>query len=107
MNDPTYVEAARVFAERIVREGGEDASARLDWAFRRALSRDVKPEERTLLLALYEKHHAEYAADKDAALKLVSTGQYPAAKDVDAAELAAWTSVARVILNLHETITRN
>jgi len=107
LDDPTYVEAARVLAERVVREGGGDAAARVGWAFRRALSRDVKPEERALLLALYEKHHAEYAADKDAALKLVSTGQYPAPKDIDAAELAAWTSVARVILNLDETITRN
>ncbi len=107
LDDPTYVEAARVLAERVVREGGGDASARLDWAFRRALSRDAKPEERALLSALYEKHHAEYAADKDAALKLLSTGQHPVAKDIDAAELAAWTSVTRVILNLDETITRN
>ncbi len=107
LDDPTYVEAARVFAERVVREGGGDPSARLGWAFRRAVSREVKPEERALLLALYNKHHAEYAADKDAAQKLVSAGEFPVAKDVDVAELAAWTSVARVILNLDETITRN
>jgi hypothetical protein len=107
LNDPIYVEAARVFAEHIVREGGANALERIGWAYRRTLSREVKKEERTLLLALYEKHLAEYGKDKDAAQKLVGTGEYPMAKDVDVVELAAWTSVARVILNLHETITRN
>ncbi len=107
LDDPTYVEAARVFAEHIVREGGTTPQERLNWAYHRALSRDVKPAERDLLTALYRKHKAEYAADKDAALKLVSAGQYAVPKDLDAAELAAWTSVARVILNLDETITRN
>jgi hypothetical protein len=107
LNDPIYVEAARVFAEHIMRDGGANASERIGWAYRRALSRDVKKDERTLLLALYEKHLAEYGKDKDAAQKLVGTGEYPMAKDVDLVELAAWTSIARVILNLHETITRN
>jgi hypothetical protein len=107
LDDPTYVEAARVFAERILREGGATPEERLNWAYHRALSRDVKPRERDLLRALLDKHQAEYAADKDAARKLVNTGQYAVPKDLDVAELAAWTSVARVILNLDETITRN
>ena len=107
LDDPTYVEAARVFAEHMIREGGATPEERLNWAYRRALSRGVKPQERDLLTALYEKHRGEYAADRDAALKLVSAGQYAVPKDLDAAELAAWTSVARVILNLDETITRN
>jgi hypothetical protein len=106
LNDPTYVEAARVFAERVVREGGDDAAGRVGWAYRRALSRDPRPEERDLLVALYEKHLAEYRADKDAAQLLLHVGDHPASKDADPAELAAWTSVARVILNLHETVTR-
>ncbi len=107
LDDPTYVEAARVFAEHILREGGATPEERLNWAYRRALSRGVKPPERDLLTALYEKHKVEYAADKDAARKLVSAGQYAVPKDLDVVELAAWTSVARVILNLDETITRN
>ncbi|HVS37066.1 MAG TPA: PSD1 and planctomycete cytochrome C domain-containing protein [Gemmataceae bacterium] len=106
LDDPTYVEAARVFAEHIVRQGGTPEQ-RLDWAYRHALSRGVKPQERDLLLALYAKHQREYAADKDAAQKAVSVGQYPVPKDLDVVELAAWTSAARVILNLDETITRN
>jgi hypothetical protein len=107
LNDPIYVEAARVFAERIIEKGGKDTEARLNWAYRRAVSRGVKPEEVKLLTQLYQKHLAEFRADKAAAAKAVAVGQWPVPKDVDTAELAAWTSVARVILNLHETITRN
>jgi hypothetical protein len=107
LNDPTYVEAARVFAEHILKDGGATEPERFAWAFRRALSRDIKPEELKLLTELHDKHLKEFNADKDAAKKLLTAGEWPAAKDVDVAELAAWTSVARVILNLHETITRN
>jgi Protein of unknown function (DUF1553)/Protein of unknown function (DUF1549)/Planctomycete cytochrome C len=106
LNDPIYVEAARVFAERIVKEGGNATADRTGWAYRRALSRDPKAEEHIVLVTLYEKHLAEYSKDKDAAQKLVGTGERPVPKDVDVAELAAWTSVARVLLNLHETVTR-
>ena len=63
--------------------------------------------EAKLLTALYEKHLNEYRADKAAAQKYLSTGERPIPKEMDTAELAAWTSVTRSILNLHETITRN
>jgi hypothetical protein len=107
LNDPIYVEAARTFAERIIKNGGPDTATRLNWAYRRALSRTVKPAEAKLLTELYQKHLAEFRKDKSGAQKAVSVGQAPLPKDVDTAELAAWTSVARTILNLHETITRN
>lgn len=106
LNDPTYVEAARVFAANILKDGGATSADRLDWAYRHALSRSPKPEEQQILMQLLEKHLKEYTADKPAAEKLVASGQWPVAKNVDVAELAAWTSVARTILNLHETITR-
>jgi hypothetical protein len=106
LNDPTYVEASRVFAEHIIRQSG-DMAARLDWAYRRAVSRAVKPDEVKVSTELYQKHLAEFRADRAGAEKAVAVGQWPVPKDVDTAELAAWTSVARVILNLHETITRN
>jgi len=107
LNDPIYVEAARVFAQRILKDGGKETAARLDWAYRRAASRGVKPEEVKVLTALYQKHLAEFQADKVGAEKAVAVGQWPVPKDVNTVELAAWTSVARVILNLHDTITRN
>ncbi len=106
LNDPTYIEGARVLGERILREGGSSTSHRLTWAFRRALSRQPTSEELPVLTGLYEKHLDEFTADRESARQLISTGQWPIADDLDAVELAAWTSVARVILNLHETITR-
>jgi hypothetical protein len=56
--------------------------------------------------ALRLRHHEEYRADRNAALQLLHVGARPMPKDLDSADLAAWTSVARVLLNLHETITR-
>jgi hypothetical protein len=107
LNDPTYVEAARVFAERIVASGGNDLQARLQYAWRTALGRPAKAEEIRVLSDLYEKHRQEYGADAKAAEAIVSAGEAPRAKGVDTVELAAWTSVSRTLLNLHETITRN
>jgi hypothetical protein len=107
LNDPTYVEAARGLAERIRREGGSDIESRIQFVYRQALDRAAAPEEQKALSALYQRHLREYQADRQAAGALLATGEHPAPTDVNAAELAAWTSVARVVLNLHEVITRN
>ncbi|MHC4402183.1 MAG: PSD1 and planctomycete cytochrome C domain-containing protein [Planctomycetota bacterium] len=106
LNDPTYVEAARAFAARIVREAGSDEAGRLRFAFREALGRPPNPKEAAILTELYRKHRSEYADDRPAAEALMKVGESPPATDLDPAELAAWTSVARTVLNLHETITR-
>ena len=106
LNDPSYVEASRAFAERMIREGGSDRQGRLVWAFEIAVSRRPTADEVRLLADLLEKHLTEYRADPEAAKKLLSVGQKPVATDILPADLAAWTSVARTILNLHETITR-
>ncbi len=106
LNDPTYVEAARVFAARILADGGADDQARIAWAVHRALSRPARAEEPPVLLALLTKHRAEFSAERDGARKLLAVGQAPLPANADQAELAAWTSVARTVLNLHECITR-
>ena len=106
LNDPTYVEAARVFASRIINEGGETPTERINWAYQWALSRLPQPKELELMNALYEKHQSEFTGNLEAAEALVTTGETAATEAVEPNELAAWTSVARVILNLHETITR-
>jgi hypothetical protein len=106
LDDPTYVEAARVLAARILREGGKSADERLTWAFRTVLSRRPKAEEMKVLAAVYAKHAREYQQDPAAARKVMSTGEYPVPQGLNVSELATWTSVARVLLNLHETITR-
>jgi hypothetical protein len=107
LNDPTYVEAARVFAEHTIRKGGSSATERLNFAFRQSLSRPPTGEESKILSALLEKHLKQYESDPEAAKKLIAAGDAPVAADLNAPELAAWTSVTRTIFNLHETITRN
>jgi cytochrome c553 len=106
LNDPEFVEAARAFAAKTLAEGGKDDGARAAWAFERATSRLPRPEESKVLLGLLAKHRKDYAADPKAAEELLKLGDTPAPKDVPTAELAAWTSVCRVLLNLHETMTR-
>ena len=106
LNDPTYVESSRVLATSIMKEGATTAD-RLNAIYRRALSRNAKPEEIKVLAALLEKHRAEFTKDVAGAKKLLAVGIAPLPKDVNITELAAWTSVCRVILNLHETVTRN
>jgi hypothetical protein len=106
LNDPEYVEAARALAEHALRAGGQSFSSRLVWAYRRALTRDPRPEEQQVLAGLHDRHLAEYRADPTAAQQILHTGDRPAPPDLDPAELAAWASVARVLLNLHESVTR-
>src|SRR5262249_6399682 len=106
LNDPTYVEAARVLAARVIPEAPGAASAGLDRAFGRAVARPPRTAEAALLTRLLAEHQGQFQDAPAAARSLVAIGESPAPGDIDAAELAAWTSVARVILNLHETITR-
>ncbi|MCS7046555.1 MAG: DUF1549 and DUF1553 domain-containing protein, partial [Gemmataceae bacterium] len=107
LNDPTYVEAARVFAERVLKSSSNDPAARIDYAFRLALQRPATVQERKILSDLAQQHLQHYQANPKQAEVLLQIGERPAAADVPRAELAAWTSVTRAILNLHETITRN
>ena len=105
LNDPTFVEAARLFARKLIESEHRDDAARIDLAFRKALARPAKDRERTSLLALLEKERAHYRASGEEASKLLRVGNAPPPTG-DLAEHAAWTSVCRVILNLHETVTR-
>jgi hypothetical protein len=107
LNDPNYVEAARALAERAMREGGDSTGSRVAWVYKAVLSRPPRPSERPVLSALVETHLSQYRADRAAAEELLRTGARPVPSGLDPAELAAWTSAARVVLNLHETVTRN
>jgi hypothetical protein len=106
LNDPTYVEAARAFAARIVREGGGSPEERLAWAFQQALQRNPRPEEVRTLLPLLDKNRAVYLADATAAESVLKIGQATPPSSSEKVEIAAWMHVARVLLNLHESITR-
>jgi hypothetical protein len=107
LNDPTYVEASRVFAERILKEGGTDTEARIHWAWEQALDRAPRKDELSVASALLNKQLAEYRDDPKSAEALVHVGMAPVPEKCDPTELAAWTSVGRLIMNLHETITRD
>ena len=107
LNAPEFVEAARVFAERVLTDGGATTDERIDFAFKLALSRPAKPAERETLTALLTKHREQYTKDAKAADEVLKTGAKPANAKLDKTELAAWTSVTRTILNLHAGVTRN
>ena len=107
MNDPQIVDASRVFAQRMMTEGGKDAEARVAFAFRLATGRKITKDEAKVLLGLYKQQLVEYQQNKESADKLLNAGSFKAKPELDRAELAAWTMVASTILNLDETITKN
>jgi hypothetical protein len=106
LNDPTYVEAARVLAEQVMRKAGTNVDDRINWTFMRALDRKPNIEEMRVLDGLARKQINRYANHPDDASKLIGAGEWAVPKDIKPQELAAWTSISRVVLNLHETITR-
>ena len=105
LNDPAFVEAARVFAERLLAEKAHDDPARLKAAFGLAMNREPKAKEVAALTGFLTKQRNHYQAAPEDATKLLAIGLAPKA-DLDPVEHAAWTQVARVLLNAQETITR-
>jgi hypothetical protein len=106
LNDPTFVEAARTMAEHILQRPSESVSERITWAFRRATARKPEPREIQILTNLYNKHLKHYRDNPEDAKQLISVGLRDRPTAWPPAKVAAWTSVSRSILNLHETITR-
>jgi hypothetical protein len=107
LNDPTFIEAARAFAARILKDGGETTDSRLDYVFRLAVSRKPDAVERKVLTGLLESQSRFYKSDPEAVARLLKTGVSPVPVNINKSDLAAWTAVARAVLNLNETITRN
>ncbi len=107
MNDVQHIEAARAFAERMLTEGGRTVAARISFAFETVLSRQPSSEELMIVEKQLQQHLARYQRDQDAAKKLISLGETPAAADIPPSDLAAYTLVANMLLNLDETLTRN
>lgn len=107
LNDPTFVEAARAFAARILKKGGDTDESRITFAFRLATSRAPDEAEQSVLLSLLADTRKDFTSDEAAAKKLLATGLAPTQSEVPHNELAAWTTVARALLNLNESMTRN
>ena len=106
LNDPTFLEAARVFAQRVLTEGGMNDESRLMFAFREVTGRTPDDKERTILGKVLAADRARYKAEPEAAKDAIHVGLKPVPASTNSAELAAWTGVGRVLLNLSETITR-
>lgn len=106
MNDVGYVEAARKLAERMLLEGGHAPADRIGFAYRVVLGRDPKPAEQEVVLSTLEHFQTRFTQDREAALKLVSEGESARNPKLNVADLAAYSSVASLILNLDETITK-
>jgi hypothetical protein len=107
MNDETYVEASRVLAERMVKQGGNDPAQRIAYAFKAATCRAPTGAELKILQEVLATQLAHYQKDPAAAQKLVSVGATPPDKAIAAPELAAYTMTASTILNLDEVINCN
>ncbi|MFP6768808.1 MAG: DUF1553 domain-containing protein, partial [Planctomycetaceae bacterium] len=106
LNERTFVESARAYGERIVKRGGPSLDSRLTFAFRNTVGRSPDDRERPILEQLYHAQLAKYRRDLKAARALLTGSGHRPPHDVDSAELAAWTTLANVILNLDEAITR-
>jgi hypothetical protein len=106
MNDPSYVEAARGLAERVLREEPLDTDKQIIRAFRHTLGRVPQTDEVALLRKTYSQQLSNFLVDPDAAKQLLKVGDSPLPGQINPPELAAMTAVANVLLNLNETITK-
>jgi hypothetical protein len=106
LNETGFVEAARQMAQRILKEGGGYLATRINFGFELTTCRKPTTEERDVLMATFTREYMRFTLDREAADKLLAIGESPRDETLDAAEHAAWTMVASVLLNLSETVTK-
>jgi hypothetical protein len=108
LNDPAFVEAARTLAEEPARPFPHESDEQgVHHIWQRVLARPASEGELMEALSLLADERVRFSADDAAASALLSKGERPVPADLATAELAAWTQVARLVLNLHETVTRS
>jgi hypothetical protein len=105
LNDPTWVEAARVLAERAI-QGTVDRDGRLSYAFRQVVGRPPGERDLAALRRAYEKQAAIYSADAAAAKMFIHVGKAPRDESLDRREHAALSAMCLAIMNLDEALTR-
>ena len=106
LNDPTYVEAARLLAQRMMLEGGASVESRLTHGFRLIAARIPRDAEMTILKTSLERSLREFRADPAGAAGLLKVGEATTAATLDVAELAAYTALASTMLNLDEAVMK-
>jgi hypothetical protein len=106
MNEPQFVEAARTLAQRTMKEGGATPEARLVYMFLLTTARRPDTKELQELLAAYKDHLATYTSNTAKAKQLISVGELKPDAKLNPSELAAWTMIANLLLNLDEVINK-
>jgi hypothetical protein len=106
MNDVAYLEASRMLAERAMTNAGPQADDRIAFAFRAATARAPSPKEAQVLLDNLKYYRDRYQTDRESAAKLLTQGEHPRNEKLDQSELAAYTMVTSLILNLDEIVTK-
>jgi mono/diheme cytochrome c family protein len=106
LNDPAYIEAARVLGQRILKEGGTTTAERIAFAFKLCTSRPPRSHEFDVLSRIFDAQLAKFKQNPAAASKLIGVGESAKPAELDESELAAWTTVGNVLLNLDETISK-
>jgi hypothetical protein len=106
LNDEQFVEASRVFAERILKSSRTDFKDRLDYAFELATSRPSDDLRRNVLKSTYDEQHALFTKEPERAKQLLAVGDSKPDASIDPVEHATWTLLASMILNLDETLNR-
>lgn len=106
LNDPAFVEMAQALGRRLMREGGAGVAERVRYGLKLCLARPATGEQVKVLTTLYEGELAKYRANADAAKKLSTDPLGPLPSGLDAAEAAAWTVVANVLLNMDGVLTK-
>ena len=106
MNDPQFIEASRYFAQRAMREAGEDSTQRLDFIATRLLMRSLSEEEEAVALRSYARFLESYEADLDQARRLLAVGKTEPDLSLPLAESAAWTMLLSQFMNLDEVLNK-
>jgi hypothetical protein len=106
LNDPAFVEAARVFAQRVLSRKEDSDQQRLRLAFIMATSRAPTDSEIRILTDTLSEQRKEFNAHPERASEFITNGKSLPSSDYDPVELAAWTSLGSILLNLDETISR-
>jgi Protein of unknown function (DUF1553)/Protein of unknown function (DUF1549)/Concanavalin A-like lectin/glucanases superfamily/Planctomycete cytochrome C len=106
MNDEAFLEASRKLAERLIHEGGNTPESRIDYAYKLTLARPATPAEQQLLRASLTHYRHRYEADPPSARAFIAYGKSPRDPAIASAELAAWTAISNIVLNLDETVTK-
>lgn len=106
MNDPQFVETARICGERILKESGPEPENRIVYAFKLLIGRHPRKDEKEKMLSLYHQEVISFEQDQKRAVQWLSVGEYPSDKSLDNVEVAAYATVASTLMNFDEFVMK-